>query len=98
MFATRSALGLGANVKLFDNSITKLRNLQAQLKQPIYTSPLQPKNLLKALMRCDVAIGAVRGKNRSPIIVTKYMVENMNPRAVIVDVSIDMGECLEISG
>ena len=59
-FATRSALGLGANVKVFDNSITKLRNLQAQVKQPIYTSTLQPKNLQKALMRCDVAIGAVR--------------------------------------
>ncbi|HLS12773.1 MAG TPA: alanine dehydrogenase [Flavobacteriaceae bacterium] len=97
MFATRSALGLGANVKLFDNSITKLRNLQAQLKQPIYTSTLQPKNLLKALMRCDVAIGAVRGKNRSPILVTETMVENMKPGSVIVDVSIDMGGCFETS-
>lgn len=97
MFATRSALGLGANVRVFDNSITKLRNLQAQLKQPIYTSTLQPKNLLKALMRCDVAIGAVRGENRSPILVTETMVENMKPGSVIVDVSIDMGGCFETS-
>lgn len=96
-FATRSALGLGANVRVFDNSITKLRELQAQLKQPIYTSTLQPKNLFKALMRCDVAIGAVRGKNRSPILVTETMVENMKPGAVIVDVSIDMGGCFETS-
>ena len=97
MFATRSALGLGANVRVFDNSITKLRNLQSQLKQPIYTSTLQPKNLMKALMRCDVAIGAVRGENRSPILVTETMVENMKPGSVIVDVSIDMGGCFETS-
>lgn len=97
MFATRSAIGLGANVKVFDNSITKLRELQAQLKHPIYTSTLQPKTLLKALMRCDVAIGAVRGKNRSPILVSETMVENMKPGSVIVDVSIDMGGCFETS-
>lgn len=96
-FATRSALGLGANVKVFDNSITKLRKLQAQLKQPIYTSTIQPKNLLKALMRCDVAIGAIRGENRSPILVSETMVENMKPGAVIIDVSIDMGGCFETS-
>lgn len=96
-FATRAALGLGANVRIFDNSITKLRELQAQLKQPIYTSTLQPKNLLKALMRCDVAIGAVRGENRAPILVTETMVEHMKPGAVIVDVSIDMGGCFETS-
>lgn len=97
LFATRSALGLGANVRVFDNSITKLRDLQAQLKQPIYTSTLQPKNLMKALMRCDVAIGAVRGENRAPILVSETMVENMKPGAVIVDVSIDMGGCFETS-
>jgi len=96
-FATRSALGLGANVKVFDNSITKLRNLQAQVKQPIYTSTLQPKNLQKALMRCDVAIGAVRGRNRAPILVNETMVENMKSGSVIVDVSIDMGGCFETS-
>ena len=42
-FAARSALGLGANVKVFDNSLTKLRNIQTNLKQTIYTSTLQPK-------------------------------------------------------
>ena len=50
---------------------------------------------MKALRRCDVAIGAVRGKNRSPIIVTKTMVENMKKGAVIIDVSVDMGGCFE---
>lgn len=96
-FATRSALGLGANVKVFDNSLTKLRQLQTNVGRPIYTSTVQPKNLLKALRRCDVAIGAVRGKDRAPVIVTEAMVETMKRGSVIIDVSIDMGGCFETS-
>ncbi len=96
-FAARSAIGLGANVKVFDNSITKLRCIQANLGRTIFTSTLQPKNLSKALKRCDVVIGAVRGKNRAPVIVTESMVENMKTGSVIIDVSIDMGGCFETS-
>lgn len=97
LFAARSALGLGANVKVFDNSINKLRQLQSQLNQPIYTSTIQPKVLMKALRRCDVAVGAVRGINRAPILVTETMVEHMKAGAIIIDVSIDMGGCFETS-
>ena len=96
-FAARSAIGLGANIKIFDNSITKLRTIQTNLKQTVYTSTIQPKNLLKALKRCDVAIGATRGKDRSPVIVTSTMVEHMKKGAVIIDVSIDTGGCFETS-
>ncbi len=96
-FAARSAIGLGANVKVFDNSITKLRCLQRNLGRAIYTSTIQPKTLQKALMRCDVAIGALRGKSRSPVIVTEEMVEQMKDGAVIVDVSIDRGGCFDTS-
>ena len=96
-YAARSALGLGANVKVFDNSISKLRKLQTNLNRTLYTSTVQPKNLLKSLKRCDVAIGATRGKDRSPIVVSKSMVENMNKGSVIIDVSIDMGGCFETS-
>ena len=96
-FAARSAIGLGANIKVFDNSITKLRCLQANLSQHVYTSTMQPKNVLKALKRCDVAIGAVRGNDRSPVIVTQTMVDNMKPGALVIDVSIDMGGCFETS-
>lgn len=96
-FAARSAKGLGANIKVFDNSISKLRRIQTNLGMTLYTSTLQPKNLLKALKRCDVVIGAVRGKNRSPILVTEAMVETMKPGSVIIDVSIDMGGCFETS-
>ncbi|MCL9806686.1 alanine dehydrogenase [Flavobacterium amniphilum] len=96
-YAVRTALGLGASVKVFDNSITKLRRLQNNLKQPIFTSTVQPKTLMKSLRRCDVAIGAMRGKHRTPIIVTETMVENMKKGAIIVDISIDTGGCFETS-
>ncbi|MFH6769275.1 alanine dehydrogenase [Gaetbulibacter aquiaggeris] len=96
-FAARSAIGLGASVKIFDNSISKLRRIQTNLGRPMFTSTLQPKNLTKALKRCDVVIGAVRGSNRSPIVVTETMVESMKNGAIIIDVSIDMGGCFETS-
>ncbi|MBF03178.1 MAG: alanine dehydrogenase [Flavobacterium sp.] len=96
-YAARTALGLGASVKVFDNSITKLRRLQNTLNQRIFTSTIQEKSVLKALRRCDVAIGAMRGKNRTPIVVTETMVEHMKKGAVIVDVSIDTGGCFETS-
>jgi alanine dehydrogenase len=96
-FAAKTAIGLGANVKVFDNSITKLRRLQNSLPQRIFTSTIQPKALLKALRRCDVAIGAMRGKDRCPVVVTETMVEHMKRGAVIVDVSIDTGGCFETS-
>ena len=96
-FAAKTAIGLGASVKVFDNSITKLRRLQNNLNQRIFTSTIQQKSLLKALRRCDVAIGAMRGKERSPIVVTETMVEHMKKGAVIVDISIDTGGCFETS-
>ena len=96
-FAARAAIGLGANVRVFDNSITKLRALQANIGRTVYTSTMQPKNLQKALMRCDVAIGAAKGKNRAPILVNEVLVEQMKSGSVIIDVSIDMGGCFETS-
>lgn len=97
-YATRAALGLGASVKVFDNSISRLRRLQNDLGSRVYTSVIQPKVLAKALMRCDVAIGALRAPlGRTPCIVTEEMVQQMKEGAVIVDVSIDQGGCFETS-
>ncbi|MGK0406855.1 MAG: alanine dehydrogenase [Roseivirga sp.] len=98
-FAARTALGLGASVKVFDKSLTKLRRLQSMLNNmPIYTCVIQPKILEKALMRCDVAIGAIRSNNgRTPCVVTEDMVRSMKAGSVIVDVSIDQGGCVESS-
>jgi len=96
-FAAKTAIGLGASVKVFDNSITKLRRLQNNLSQRIFTSTIQQKSLLKALRRCDVAIGAMRGLERCPVVVNETMVEHMKKGAVIVDISIDTGGCFETS-
>jgi len=96
-YAARTALGLGAKIKIFDNSITKLRRLQNSLTERVFTSTITPKALLKALRRCDVAIGAMRGEERCPVIVSESMVEHMKRGAVIVDVSIDTGGCFETS-
>jgi len=96
-FAARTALGLGASVKIFDNSISKLRNVQKNVSQQLFTSTIQPKYLSKALQRCDVVIGALTGENRTPVVVSQPMVENMKKGSVIIDVSIDMGGCFETS-
>ena len=97
-FATRIALGLGASVRVFDSSITKLRRLQEIISQRVSTSILQPKALQKALMRADVVIGALRADDgRTPCVVSEEMVKKMKSGAVIVDVSIDQGGCFESS-
>lgn len=98
IFAAKTALALGAMVKVFDKSIMRLRRLQETLNQPVYTSILQPNILSKALKRADVAIGALRPeKGRTPTVVTEDMVERMKPGSVIVDVSIDNGGVFETS-
>jgi alanine dehydrogenase len=97
-FAARSALGLGASVKIFDSNSNKLRRLQALLGQRVATSVLQPKVLEKALKRADVVIGAISSPvGRAPIVVTEDMVSQMKDFSVIVDVSIDKGGCIETS-
>ncbi|MBN1337972.1 MAG: alanine dehydrogenase [Bacteroidales bacterium] len=97
-YAARASLGLGASVKVFDNSIYKLRRLQNILNFRIYTSVIHPGILGKALRTADVAIGAVHTDERlTPVFVTEDMVRNMKPGSVIIDVSIDQGGCFETS-
>ena len=97
-FAARAALGLGASVKVFDSSTHRLRRLQNDLGQPIWTSIIQPKVLAKALKRADVAIGALRARGgKTPCVVSENMVSEMKDGSVIVDVSIDQGGCFETS-
>jgi alanine dehydrogenase len=97
-FATRAALGLGASVKVFDDSLYKLRRLQSVLGTRVYTSVLQPKILQKALKTADVVIGAIRAKEgRTPCVVSELMVQEMKYGSVIIDISIDQGGCFETS-
>lgn len=97
-FAARAAIGLGATVKVFDNSTSRLRRLQNQLGSRVFTSVIVPKVLEKHLKTADVAIGALRAtKGRTPCIVTDTMVSEMKTGSVIVDVSIDQGGVFETS-
>ncbi len=97
-YAARTALAMGASVKVFDNSIYRLKRLQNNIGVRMWTSVIEPKILSKQLKTCDVAIGALSGAaGRTPVVVSEEMVSNMRPGAVIVDVSIDHGGCFETS-
>jgi len=97
-YAARTAISLGAEVKVFDPSIYKLRRLQNNIGARVFTSVVQPIVLEKAITTCDVAIGAMRAEDgRSPCIVSEATVSRMKPNAVIIDVSIDQGGCFETS-
>jgi len=98
IFATRAALGLGAEVRIFDNNLYKLMRLQNNVGQRLFTSILEPNILAEELASADVAIGAIHSETgRTPVIVTENMVSNMKEGSVIIDVSIDQGGCFETS-
>ncbi len=97
-YATRAALGLGSSVKVFDNSLSRLRRLQNDIGSRIFTSIIQPKVLAKAIRRADVVIGALRSPiGRTPCVVNEEMIQSMKQGSVVVDVSIDQGGCFETS-
>ncbi|HRN80524.1 MAG TPA: alanine dehydrogenase [Ferruginibacter sp.] len=97
-YAARTALAMGASVKIFDNSIYRLKRLQNNIGVRLWTSVIEPKILGKQLKTCDVAVGALSaGGVRTPVVVTEEMVSAMRPGSVIVDVSIDHGGCFETS-
>ena len=97
-YACRTALGLGASVIIFDNSVSKLRRLQNNINQKVSTSILEPKVLWKALKRADIVISALQiSEGKIPCIVSENMVIDMKKGAVIIDVSIDQGGTFETS-
>ena len=97
-FAARSAIGLGASVKIFDKSLSKLRRMQDKLYTRVDMNTINPKALEKSIRRADVVIGAIRTRDsRTPCLISEEMVKLMKPGSVIVDVSIDRGGCVETS-
>jgi alanine dehydrogenase len=97
-YAARAALALGASVKVFDNSVSRLKRLQNNIGFRIYTSVIEPRILSKQLKSCEVAVGALSSQTgRTPVVVTEEMVSNMRTGSVIIDVSIDRGGCFETS-
>jgi len=98
-YAARTALAMGASVKVFDNNIYRLKRMQNAIGQRMWTSVIEPKILAKQLKTCDVAVGALAstGGGRTQIVVTEEMVSAMRPGSVILDVSVDRGGCFETS-
>ena len=97
-YAVRAAMGLGSEIKVFDHSIHRLRRLQNAVGQMISTSIYHPKVILKALRSADVVIGAIRqGEDHQSFFITEEMVKQMKKGAVIIDISIDRGGCIETS-
>ncbi|MBL7137401.1 MAG: alanine dehydrogenase [Bacteroidales bacterium] len=97
-YAAHSALGLGAMVKVFDNSVYRLRRLQNNLGVRIFTSILHPKVLLESMKTADVVIGAVHSPGgKSPCMIVGEMIKEMMDGSIIIDVSIDQGGCFETS-
>jgi alanine dehydrogenase len=96
-YATKAFLGLGAHVAVISSDLAGLQRLHERYPG-IITMISTPRNIEKAAGYADVIVGAVlvSGK-RSPIIVTREMVQRMKPRSVIIDVSIDQGGCFETS-
>jgi len=97
-YATRAAVALGASVKVFDNSIYRLKRLQNSIGHRLWTSVIEPRILAKQLKTCEVAVGALYTQGpRTPVVVTEEMVSNMRTGSVVIDVSIDRGGCFETS-
>ena len=97
-YAARTALAMGASVKVFDNSIYRLKRMQNNIGVRLWTSVIEPKILAKQLKTCDVAVGALSADGgQTPMVVSEEMVSDMRPGSVIVDVSIDHGGCFETS-
>lgn len=97
-YAARTALGMGASVKIFDQHIYKLHRLKHILSASVFTSTVDPVAFKKALSEADVVIGAIRAeKGVMKKILSEEMVMSMKKGAVILDVSIDEGGCVETS-
>lgn len=97
-YAARAALALGASVKVFDNSVYRLKRLQNNIGHRLWTSVIEPRLLAKQLKTCEVAVGALSSQTgRTPVVVTEEMVSSMRTGSVIIDVSIDRGGCFETS-
>lgn len=94
--AARSALALGAMVKVFDNDINKLRLIQHSLGRALFTSTLQPNVLRNSFRSADVLIGAMEYINephRDRI--SEDLIRELKDGALIIDLRLSQGGCFE---
>lgn len=94
--AARIALGLGADVSIFDKNLDRLRYLDHTMSGRFSTLAASSVSIEQALRSADVVIGAVLVPGgRAPVLVTEEMVAAMPKGSVIVDVAVDQGGCVE---
>jgi len=94
--AARIALGFGAKVTLVDLNLNRLREIDDIFNGRVYTLSSNSYNLAHATAEADLVVGAVLIPGATaPKIVTRTMVSRMKKGAVIVDVAIDQGGCVE---
>lgn len=94
-YATRSALGLGVEVKIFDNSISKLRSFERKFNQKLFTSIYYPRVLSKAMASADVVVGAQPFNGVPQFIVPSELIKQMKTGSVIIDLNASQGGCFE---
>ncbi|MBN2806513.1 MAG: alanine dehydrogenase [Prolixibacteraceae bacterium] len=94
-YATRAALGLGAEVKIFDNSINKLRAFERKFNQNIFTSLYYPRVLEKAIASADVVLGAQPFNAVPNYILSRDMIGKMKTGSIIIDLNASQGGCFE---
>jgi alanine dehydrogenase len=96
--AAKVAAGLGANVTILDVNLDRLRYLDDVMPRNVTTLYSDRHNLLDQLVLADLVIGAVLIPGaRAPFLVKRDDLKRMKPGAVIVDVAIDQGGCVETS-
>jgi alanine dehydrogenase len=96
--AAKVAAGLGANVTILDVNLDRLRYLDDVMPRNVTTLYSDRHNILDSLSRADLLIGAVLIPGaKAPRLVREDDLKRMPPRAVIIDVAIDQGGCVETS-
>jgi len=94
--AVKVAMGMGAHVTVLDINHDRLRHLDDLMQGRLTTVYSNPLTVERAVGYADLVIGAVLVTGaRAPRLVTAAMVKEMRPGAVIVDVSVDQGGCVE---
>src|SRR5690606_18187621 len=95
-YAARTAIALGAQVKVFDDAVYRLRRLHNNVGSRVFTTVIQPLILSKAVHSFVVVIVGTRATNgRSPCIITDETVAEMHPNSVLIDMPIDQGGFFE---
>lgn len=96
--AARAALGRGAQVIVIDKDLNRLRSIESLFQGKITTVMANPYTITRGVKFADVFIGAILIKGeKTPHLVTEAMIKEMKKGAVVVDVSIDQGGCIETS-